>query len=230
MIGCVLAVGITAGCGGVDNSLSQPGVAGGQSADASGSGGIGALGAGSSGAGAGGEAVAGTAAGSAAAGGAAAGGAAAGGAGSEVGGASACNSLVQVAPFITPTDAVGSAPAATQGRIAAGTYTLTEETYYPGGLPHTAAEVAATVSVVVAGSVATLNFVLGDGSRYTLAITMATPPTGSPTREELICTTNPSATGAPGNVTGVVTYSAAPDKLVSYVPLVNVLTVYTLQP
>jgi len=143
-------------------------------------------------------------------------------------GGAACNTVVQAAPNVTPTNNAGTPPTLVQGTIKAGTYYLTQETYYPGAPAHALTAVASTAKVTVAGLVATIEVVEGT-TRFTITITMANPSTNPPTEEKLICTSNQALTGAPGTVTGGLTYTATTTTLSVYSVPLKLLTVYTLQ-
>ncbi|HEX7452431.1 MAG TPA: hypothetical protein VF294_09110, partial [Polyangiaceae bacterium] len=117
----------------------------------------------------------------------------------------------------------------TYGTLQAGTYYLTQETFYPGAAAHTTSSVAATLKITVTNEVATLNVVVSDGTRYTLTITMAAPSSSPPTAEAVACTNNSAFTTAVGDITGSLDYNLTSTKLTIYIPAYRLLEVYTLQ-
>ena len=71
-----------------------------------------------------------------------------------------------------------------------------------------------------------------DGTRYTLTITMANPPsTSAPTAEAITCTNNTAVSGPPRVNHGRGQLHDERDHAYStFVPIYHLLAVYTLQP
>jgi hypothetical protein len=233
----------TAGAGGAAGSGGSAGAAtagAGGKAGAGGSAGAATAGSGGAVGGSGGSAGAATAGSGGVGGSSGSAGAATGGTGGTAGnsgnagsagaGGATCNAFAQAAPAISTNDGTGFAPTPTYGTITAGTYYLTQETFYPGAPPHSTTSAAATMKITVASQVATLNVVVSDGTRYTLTITMANPSTGAPTAEAITCTSNAAVTGPAQSVTGAISYTMGTTTLTTYIPLYHLLAVYTLQP